>query len=328
MRVNFGRLVYTVMVAIVFAMMAGCGKEEPVQHPDDAGQLARQEEQRKRDQEREDSLRKARERIQFSALVFPKDKKDSVMAFFRKEYDADEQYIILALNRLDQKNSWRADTLAIPQKIEKDFLKYAPFPRQLDSLKPVKKMAFFSYAIHAYALYENGTLVKWGPSSMGKKGTPTKTGLMFTNWKKELAISTSNSEWKLRWNFNIHNTAGIGWHQYDLPGFHASHSCLRLLEEDAFWMYNWADQWVLSGGGQKLDAKGTPVIVFGESDFKSKPWLQLLHDPAANDISIEEMNSIFVPYLDEILKEQKNSEEVRSKREAARAVASSADKSS
>ena len=52
---------------------------------------------------------------------------------------------------------------------------------------------------------------------MGKKTAQTKRGLMHANWKKELAISTVDSEWKLPFNVNVHNTLGIGWHQYDLP---------------------------------------------------------------------------------------------------------------
>lgn len=252
--------------------------------------------------------------ISYEAMVFPKGKKDSAMSAFIKKFSDSEQYTILALNRLDKKNRWRADTLAIPKSIEKDFLSYSPFPQQLDVIKDVDKIAIFSYRIHAYALYENGKLIKWGPSSMGKKDTPTKKDLMFTNWKKEVAISTSNSEWKLRWNFNIHNTMGIGWHQYDLPGFHASHSCLRLLEEDAKWMYNWAEMWVLTDNGQTVKAKGTPVIVYGDSDFKSKPWLAQIQNPKANVESVDELNKLFESHLDEILKEQANSKKVKADR--------------
>jgi hypothetical protein len=45
----------------------------------------------------------------------------------------------------------------------------------------------------------------------------------------------------LRWNFNIENKLGVGWHS--LPGYPASHSCLRL--EDAKLLYEWADEWQL-----------------------------------------------------------------------------------
>ena len=58
----------------------------------------------------------AKENIKFTALVFPKGKKkkDSAMAAFNDKFSKEERYIILALNRLDSKNKWRADTLVIP----------------------------------------------------------------------------------------------------------------------------------------------------------------------------------------------------------------------
>ncbi len=262
----------------------------------------------------QDSMLAAQEKIQFSTLIFPKGKKDSVMGEFIKNFSEEERYNILALNRLDNKNRWRADTLVIPNDPKAAIMNFAPFPLVVDSLAQVDKLAMFSYNIHAYGLYEKGKLIKWGPSSMGKKATPTKKGLMFTNWKKEVAISTSNSEWILRWNFNIHNTLGIGWHQYELPGFHASHSCLRLLEEDAKYMYSWADQWVLTDGGNTVKAKGTPVIVFADTDFKEKPWLKLAGSASANNYKVEDINSLVSEYIPEILKEQKNSDSIRAER--------------
>ena len=249
--------------------------------------------------------------IEYTSMIFPAKKKDSAMAAFNKQFSEEEQYTILALNRLDSKNKWRADTLAIPDEIDHSLMLYSPFPTQLEVLNDVKKMVFFSYPIQAYALYENGKLIKWGPTSMGKKAAQTKRGLMFANWKKELAISTVNSSWKLPFNFNIHNTLGIGWHQYDLPGYPASHSCLRLLMNDAKFMYNWADQWILNKGGATVKANGTPVIVFGDYQWGGKkPWKNLILDPKSNDISVEEFNNIINPHLEKILEEQRNREEV------------------
>lgn len=230
--------------------------------------------------------------------------KESAFAALDKKYSKEEIHTILALNRLDFKNRWRADTLVIPNVLEKDFNVYSPFPKTVTLAKDIHKLALFCYPIHAYALYEKGKLVKWGPTSMGKEKTPTKIGLGFTNWKKKIAISTSNSEWKLRWNFNVFNYLGIGWHQYDLPGHHASHSCIRLLEEDAFWMYSWADQWILNKEGTQILAKGTPVIIFGEPNFKNKPWLRLLKSPHVTDYTEEQINVEIQPFLTEILKQQ------------------------
>ena len=230
--------------------------------------------------------------------------KESAFAALDKKYSKEEIHTILALNRLDFKNRWRADTLVIPNVLEKDFNVYSPFPKTVTLAKDIHKLALFCYSIHAYALYEKGKLVKWGPTSMGKKSSPTKIGLGFTNWKKKIAISTSNSEWKLRWNFNVFNFQGIGWHQYDLPGYHASHSCMRLLEEDAEWMYTWGEQWILDEKGTKILAKGTPVIIFGEPDFKSKPWKELLKSSKANDYSEAQINNEIKPFLEEIMKQQ------------------------
>jgi hypothetical protein len=50
---------------------------------------------------------------------------------------------------------------------------------------------------------------------MGSEKHKTPTGL-FSNWKAE--ETTSDDEWDLRWNFNIENKLGVGWHQYSLQG--------------------------------------------------------------------------------------------------------------
>ncbi len=253
-----------------------------------------------------DSLKKIEEKkikISYHAEII--NHQDSALSAFQKKYSEEEIHNILAINRLDFKNRWHADTLVVPNILEKDFNAYSPFPRNISLAKDINKLALFSYPIHAYALYESGNLIKWGPTSMGKKSSPTRIGLGFTNWKKKLAISTSNSEWKLRWNFNVFNFQGIGWHQYDLPGYHASHSCMRLLEEDAEWMYTWGEQWILGEKGTKILAKGTPVIIFGESNFMSKPWKELLKSPKANDYSEAQINNEIKPFLEEILTQQK-----------------------
>ena len=249
----------------------------------------------------------------YNAFAIPKDskKRDSLYAIFSKKYSERERYAILALNRLDSKSKWNSDTLVVPAKIDTTLMAYSPFPLQLDILSDVKKFVVFSYPIQAYAVYSNGTLVKWGPTSMGKKTAQTDRGLMFANWKKKLAISTVKSEWKLPYNFNIHNTHGIGWHQYDLPGYPASHSCLRLLMKDAIWLYSYADTWILNPGGATTKAKGTPVIVFGDYPWgKRKPWRKLLEDPNANNISVEEMNRIIQPHVEKMISEQTNREKV------------------
>jgi lipoprotein-anchoring transpeptidase ErfK/SrfK len=212
--------------------------------------------------------------------------------------------IALAVNRTDKQFFVKMDSVIIPTDRSGDIAFYLPFPVEVPYLADVDKILFFSYPTQTFAAYENGILVYTGPTNMGRKKDPTPTGLFFTNWKAEESISTFDDEWKLLWNFNIENKKGVGFHQYDLPGYPASHSCLRLHEKDAKDLYGWADQWVLADE-ENVKFKGTPVLVFGSYDFDApKPWLQLVKNPKALTISENEMEKVTTPYLETILKEQ------------------------
>ena len=225
--------------------------------------------------------------------------------------DSSQQTIAFAVNRTDRSNFARMDSVVIPTDFTGDLVYYLPFPLEVPYLKDIHKIIFFSYPTQTFATYENGVLMHTGPTNMGSEKHRTPTGLFYTNWKAEETTSTFNDEWILRWNFNVQNTEGIGWHQYNLPGYPASHSCLRLQEKDAQYLYNWADQWVLTDNKHVL-VKGTPVIVFGMYDFSSpKPWLQLISDPHSLDIPEDEIVQITRPFLTEILTAQKNRETVQ-----------------
>lgn len=212
--------------------------------------------------------------------------------------------IAFAVNRVDKENFTKLDSVIIPTDLTGDKEFYLPFPFEVSSLDNVDKTIVFSYPAQAFATYEYGILTYTGPTSMGSKIHKTPTGLFFTNWKAEETTSTFNDEWDLKWNFNIENKEGVGFHEYSLPGYPASHSCLRLLEKDAKHLYNWADQWVLADA-ETVKIKGTPVIVFGSYNFdEPKPWLQLVDNSKALSINEDDLISVIKPYLNTILKEQ------------------------
>jgi hypothetical protein len=219
--------------------------------------------------------------------------------------------IAYAVNRTDATNLKQMDSILIPGDMSGDIEFYLPFPLTVSYLKDVKKIIFFSYPTQTFAAYEKGQLTYAGPTNMGSEKHKTPTGLFFTNWKAEETTSTFDDEWDLRWNFNVENKLGVGWHQYSLPGYPASHSCLRLQEKDAKLLYEWADEWQLADS-ETVKVKGTPVIVFGSYDFIApKPWLQLVANPKALDISEKEIEEQTTPFLSDILKEQKNRETVQ-----------------
>ena len=214
--------------------------------------------------------------------------------------------VIAAVNRTDFNHLIRMDSILVPNNASGNVENYLPFPFHVPALEKVDKIVFFSYTAQAFAAYENGELVYTGQTNMGRKADPTPTGLFFTNWKAEETTSTFNDEWDLRWNVNIENKEGVGWHQYELPGYPASHSCLRMTEKDAKFMYDWADQWKLKGTDEVI-AKGIPTIVFGAYNFDGpKPWLQLVSNPSALDISPDAVQKESAAFMEEILKEQQN----------------------
>lgn len=220
--------------------------------------------------------------------------------------DSTQLHIAYAVNRTDGANFKNMGSVVIPDDMSGDIEFYLPFPLEVSSLKKINKIIFFSYPTQTFAAYEKGQLVYTGPTNMGRKKDLTPTGLFYTNWKAEQTTSTFDDEWDLRWNFNIENKLGVGWHQYTLPGYPASHSCLRLQEKDARNLYDWADQWELADE-ENVKVKGTPVIVFGAYNFSApKPWLQLVTNPKALNISENEIEKVTLPFLSSILKEQKN----------------------
>jgi len=123
----------------------------------------------------------------------------------------------------------------------------------------------------AFGGYENGNLVRWGPVSTGRKSSPTPSGLFHLNWRSPGRHSTINEEWYLRWSFNFANKEGISLHQYDLPGYPASHQCIRLLEADARWLYHWGEEWTLGKKPWQVLKPGTALLILNHYNYGSPP---------------------------------------------------------
>jgi len=230
-------------------------------------------------------------------------KKDSLFRLNSKT-SYDTLNILMILNRVDKLHLLRQDSIVVPDTFILDVMAYSPFPDSICTLKPIHKLIFFSYPVQAFAVYENGLLIRWGPVSMGKKSTQTPTGLFHTNWRSKRAISTINSDWIMNWYFNLDNFRGVSMHEFDLPGYPASHACVRMLETDAFWFYNWADSWILFTP-DRIGAYGTPVIIYGDYPFGGrKPWLNISQINKVLEINEEELLGQVREYLPLIMKRQ------------------------
>ena len=203
---------------------------------------------------------------------------------------------VLKINRVDAGHARRGHLL-VPDSIAAE-LDYSPFPNSLPELVSFPKFVVVSRRVQAFGAYENGTLVRWGPTSTGAAATPTDNGLFFTNWKSRQTISTDDPSWILEWYVNFIASKGVAFHEYALPGRPVSHGCVRLLEVDAFWLYRWAEQWVPGRGGA-VRRYGTPVLVMGDYDYDAPPpWRGLARDPAADRVTPEEVELALLPHIE------------------------------
>lgn len=203
---------------------------------------------------------------------------------------------ILHLNRIDLEHLRQGSTLIVPER-PATVADLSPFPQSLGTDAP-PRLLLVSKRVQAFAAYEAGSRVRWGAASTGRRETPTPSGLFATNWRAKLRRSSDNAAWLLPWYFNFINASGVSFHQFALPGYPASHACVRLVEANAQWIYEWAETWVLADEGRRVEVYGTPVIVFGEYDFeKPGPSTRLGSEPTATEVTLDEITRAepFVP---------------------------------
>jgi hypothetical protein len=188
--------------------------------------------------------------------------------------------VLEMLNRRDRGHLLRADPptpgLLVPLTWSEDPLAYSPFPPTWPAAEPFPKAIVVHQAMQAFGAYEKGRLVRWGPVSTGRKETPTPDGSFNLTWRARSRRSTDNEDWLLEWYFNFVNERGVSFHLFDLPGYPASHACVRLLLRDAQWLYGWGEQWRLDDSRRNVTTRGTPVLILGTYPFGApSAWLSL-----------------------------------------------------
>ncbi len=223
--------------------------------------------------------------VYYDYLVLDHPSGNSVMArnaLYKRLGDGDTQLgrkrgqLVELLNRVTLENVALGDTLVVPTEFELDFRAYSPFPRYYPGARSLGKLFVIHKTIQAFAAYEHGQLARWGIVNTGNPdSTATPTGRFNFNWKQKERVSTLSppgEEWRMHWVFNFHAARGIHIHQYVMPtGGPTSHGCVRLVDADAKWIYDWAEPWrttnghigPASGRGKLLDP-GTMVLVVGD----------------------------------------------------------------
>jgi hypothetical protein len=215
----------------------------------------------------------------------------------RAELGAEGETLLQKINRRDLQHMRRGVVLQVPHQVL-PLPAYSPFPEDIGQLGEIPKAVLVSLRVQAFAAYEHGRQVAWGPVSAGTRRQPTPPNLYHTNWRSPRRVSTINSSWIMRWYYNLHTSMGIAFHEYAMPGFPASYGCIRLLRTDARWLYDWADPWIPSENQRLPRAFGTPVVVFGDYDYESDPpWVRLADEPTAANVGESELRDALNRYL-------------------------------
>lgn len=222
--------------------------------------------------------------VYYDYYVFPEETRNRVIArhhFYETIGDGDietgrkRSRVVELLNRKLMRNVRPGDTLVVPTAFDLEMRAYSPFPRYYPGARSFDKLFIMDKSIQAFAAYEHGRLVRWGIINTGSEETPTPNGRFNFNWQTEFRVSSLSppgERWEMYWVFNIHHQRGIHVHQYEMPtGGPTSHGCVRLIDADAKWVYDWADTWDTTLGdigpgtaeGRLLD-QGTTVLVLGE----------------------------------------------------------------
>ena len=195
-------------------------------------------------------------------------------------YSPEQLEILEKLNRTDAERLARQERIVVPSRWDADELQFSPIPHRVSALAGELKALVVHQPLQVFGAYEDGELVRWGPVSSGRLEHPTPPGRHNLTWRSRGRHSTVNPEWYLEWYFNFHNERGISFHQYELPGEPASHACIRLLERDARWIYEWGEGWTLDDRGWEVLEEGTPVWIVDEYDYDSPPpWLDPENPP-------------------------------------------------
>jgi L,D-transpeptidase ErfK/SrfK len=172
-----------------------------------------------------------------------------------------QQYIIKKINRMNIELE-PGLILAIPKNLrEDDSLAFAPFPTHITPLD--RTVIMVDLKNQAFGAYDaSGVLVHWGPISGGQDYCPdigrpchTPTGIFYIKYKEGHDCFSSKfpiPDGGAPMPYCMYFYGGYAMHGCVLPGYNASHGCIRMFTEDAEW---------LNKSFVEFGAKTTEVIV-------------------------------------------------------------------
>ncbi len=179
----------------------------------------------------------------------------------------EQRDIVQRINRTSN-YLWLGKELAVPLDLaHANVLDYAPFERHVPNIH--EKTIIVDQDKLAWAAYdEQGNLLKWGPVSSGRNKCPDSANKCLTLTGIYRVFSKENEKCisdvfpigrggaKMPYCMFFHK--GFALHgSDDIPGFRASHGCIRLFTRDAKWL----NQEFVQAGNDTNGFLGTKVVV-------------------------------------------------------------------
>jgi hypothetical protein len=194
---------------------------------------------------------------------------------FSDEYQRD---LVQRINR-SYNNLWPGKEIAIPRDLAHvNLLDISPFPTKIKQ-KEKEKQVIVDQEKLAWAAYDvNGKLVKWGPVSSGSdkcsdNSSPTCRSLtgIFRVFSKESSKCTSDlfplGKGGAKMPYCMYFHKGVAMHgSTDIPGYRASHGCIRMFTQDAKWL----NENFVELSSQRNNQMGTKVVVRPLQSAESK----------------------------------------------------------
>lgn len=141
----------------------------------------------------------------------------------------------------------RGMIIAVPKNLyTTDYMEASPFPRRIEP-RGGRNILLINLRLHAFAAYdEYGRLLHWGPVSGGKGWCPDVGRRCRTPYGKFYIISKGGAGCvSTKYPVGVGGApmpycmffyGGYAMHGSFLPGYHASHGCVRMFTEDAKWL--------------------------------------------------------------------------------------------
>ena len=176
--------------------------------------------------------------------------------------------IVMRVNRMNT-HLWPGEVIAVPNNLSTaDIMDFSPFPHQMDTHG--EKVVIVDPNQHAWGAYAaDGSLLRWGPASLGAdfcndigKECRTSSGSyrVFTTgdgecYSRKFPLPDGGAPMPYCMYFS--NGEALHGEPRGLPGYNASHGCVRMYVSDAEWMrYEF-----INGPAKDNKFRGTKVVV-------------------------------------------------------------------